>query len=326
MSGIIIHNPGLLTTIQDTGRTGYRQYGMPSSGAMDQLSLRCANWLVGNDLSEAVMEITVMGPDIEFLNSCRFAITGASFSPELNGVKIAEWTTIKAKKGDLLSFGNLRSGARAYLSISGGFRIEDKMGSKSTYLPSAIGGYNGRALKNGDIIPLFPTLPAKFKERKIPFDIIPRYFNNVSLSVLPGVDWNDFSDETKKSFFGTEYIVTSDSNRMGYRLDGPPVRSDVSNEVLSRAVHYGTIQIPGDGQPIIMGADCQTIGGYRQFVNVISAELNLLAQIMPGYRVSFKLVELTAAISDLRKSEDRFAAVFRKGSKIICTDCIVYKR
>ena len=326
MSGIMIHNPGLLSTIQDTGRGGYRQWGMPSSGAMDQLSLRCANWLVGNDLSEAVLEITVIGPDIEFLNSCRFALTGASINPELNGEKIAQWTTVKAKKNDTLSFGNLRSGARAYLSISGGFRIEDKMGSKSTYLPSNIGGYKGRALKKGDIVPLYPTLPAKFKVREIPSYLIPAYLNDVILSVLPGVDWHDFSDKTKKSFFSSEYIVAPDSNRMGYRLDGTPVRSEAGHEILSRAVHYGTIQIPGDGQPIIMGADCQTIGGYRQFVNIISAELNILAQLMPGDKVSFKLTDHVSAVSNLRKLEDKFAAVFRKGSKNVCTDCIVYKR
>lgn len=325
MRGIRIINGGLQTTIQDGGRFGYRRFGIPPGGVMDRYSYSLANWLVANEQDEAVLEITLLGPGIEFLSPATIAITGASLNPHLNGIRISEWEAVRVVKGDLLEFRSPERGTRAYLAISGGFDIEEQMGSRSTYLPVALGGINGKPLKRDDIIPLYPGNPFASKDRKVPKDMIPWYSDETELTVVRGVDYALFTQESTENFFSAAYEVSPDSNRMGYRLKGRMVSTVEDANILSYPIHYGTIQVPGDGHPIIMGADCQTIGGYPQFVNVATVSLHKLGQVKPGDRITFRLTDHEDALRQLRSLEKNMESLIGRRHNIVCTDCIKYK-
>ncbi len=325
MRGIKINNGGLLTTIQDAGRFGFRKQGVPPSGAMDIYSFTLANWLVGNDPGEALLEITLLGPEIEFLSSVIFAVTGASLNPFLNGKKVQEWRSVKAVKGDVLEFRSPSNGTRAYLAFSGGFSIPAIMGSMSTYLPAHFGGFEGRALKKGDIIPLYPGNPFSGRERVITPEMIPSYGDKTDLRVVKGVDFGMFPDSSVSSFLYSEFTVSPDSNRMGYRLKGPRINTLAGPDVISYPVHYGSVQVPGDGMPIIMGADSQTTGGYTQIANVITADLPRLAQVKPGDIIRFRMTDYDHAIKELETLNGKIDKLTGKRHNIVCTDCMKYK-
>jgi len=309
MATVIVHKAGLLTTVQDRGRYGFQRFGMPVSGAMDIFSLELANLLVGNEPGEACLEATITGPELEFTGSSLVAITGADMDPNLNGQGIPMNTAIDVRPGDRLGFRGLRSGCRAYVAFAGGIAVPQVMGSRSTYIRAGIGGHQGRAIIQGDELPLGETGPlspfnqlstdtAKRKPRlkKLPEGLIPEYKHEQTIRIIPGSEANYFELSGLRSLLSTEYKVTAQSDRMGYRLSGEPIRhKEGMTNIISAGISLGTVQVPGDGQPIILMADRQTSGGYARIANVITVDLTILAQMRPGDKVHFKETTLEIA-------------------------------
>ncbi|MFQ5711053.1 MAG: 5-oxoprolinase subunit PxpB [Candidatus Geothermarchaeales archaeon] len=281
--------PGLFTTIQDSGRRFYQKFGVAASGFLDRYSARLANLLVGNDGGEACLEATMLGPEIEFLQRAAFAVTGGDLSPLLNGDPIRMWRSHTALKGDVLSFGNMRSGARAYIAVAGGIRVPRVLGSRSTHVRSRMGGLEGRVLKEGDVLkagaPRYP--PESIEGVEIPPTLIPRFSRDVTVRVIMGPQDDYFTEDGIQTFLSSRYEVAVESDRMGYRLRGPPVESISGSDIVSDAIPLGAVQIPGDGQPIVMMADRQTTGGYAKIATVIDVDVDKIAQMTPGGRVSF---------------------------------------
>lgn len=305
MSSITIINPGLLTTIQDFGRIGYQQYGVPVAGAMDRFSLQLANILVGNDRYEAALEITMMGSTIEFNIDLAITITGVDLFPTVNGKKVEMYKTIYVNKGDVLKFSSIKNGCRAYLAVAGGFKVPEVMGSKSTYLRGKIGGLEGRKLKKGDVLSVNIDGNCKyFGVRKIPEHLIPEYKNEVTVRVILGPEQEYFTEEGIDTFLSSEYILTNKCDRMGYRLEGPKIEHKEGADIISTGMNFGAIQVPGHGQPIIMMADRQTTGGYTKIANVITVDIPYLAQLKPGDKVRFKKVTIQEAHNLIKQQED----------------------
>jgi len=337
MATVIIQSAGLLTTVQDSGRNGYQRYGMPVSGAMDLFSCRLANLLVGNDPGDACLEATVSGPVIAFTGTTQVAVTGADMGPHINGSSIPLNTAVSVKQGDQLGFTGLKSGCRSYIAFAGGIDVPLVMGSRSTYLRGGIGGYRGRALVQGDELPVGRSgahsagdgmpydsagalsagdgmpysrvgslLPGggltpgegsgKPSVRNIPGDLIPEYRHDQVIRVIPGPEAHFFEIAGLRSFLSTEYRVTAQSDRMGYRLSGESIlHKEGMSGIISAGISAGTVQVPGDGQPVVLMADRQTSGGYARIANVITADLTLLAQMKPGDTVRFREITLDRA-------------------------------
>jgi antagonist of KipI len=295
MPGIIIESPGLLTTVQDQGRFGYQRYGMPVSGAMDTFSLHLANALVGNKANEACLETTFTGPEIVFKDPGVIAITGADMNPIKNGKPVLLYKTIEVNRGDRLSFTGLRNGCRSYIAFAGGINVPVVMGSRSTYLRGKIGGHEGRSLKAGDEL-ILGEATGKVKLKEIPREKIPRYRSSQTIQIIPGPEVRRFELEGIRHFLTCEYKVTDQSDRMGYRLFGREIEQLLAKaDIISAGVTFGTVQIPGNGQPIILMADRQTTGGYTRIANAISFDLTLLAQLKPGDRIRFREISLEKA-------------------------------
>ncbi len=306
MSYLKIKNPGLLTTIQDFGRIGYQQYGVPVAGAMDSYAMQLANILVGNDRNDAVIEMTFVGPEIEFNLNTTIAITGADMSPNINGSLIEMYKTINVNKGDILKFNAVKQGCRAYLSICGGLDIPNIMESKSTYLRANIGGFEGRKLRVGDEIYVKARKNVRrVNTREIPKELIPQYKNEVAARVILGPEDKRFTNQGIETFFEDEYKITNQSDRMGYRLDGKKIEHKDGADIISGGIALGAIQVPGHGQPIIMMADRQTTGGYTKIANVISVDIPYLAQLKPGDKIKFKETTLDEAHKLIKQREEK---------------------
>lgn len=305
MPSLLIHSAGLFTTVQDAGRYGYQRYGMPVAGAMDPFSLRLANMLVGNEPGAACLEATIVGPEIEFTDTTTVAVTGADMGLCINGITAAMNTTLTLRKGDMLSFTGLVSGCRSYISFAGGIDVPEVMGSRSTYLRAAVGGFEGRALRNGDVVQLGKA-HGKVKVKELPEGAIPLYESSQTIHIISGPEADRFEIEGLRSFLTAEYTVTDRSDRMGYRLDGEQiVHKPGGADIISAGLSAGTIQVPGDGKPIVLMADRQTTGGYARIANVITADLTLVAQMKPGDAMRFREVTLDHARELLRQ---RYAA------------------
>ncbi|MBA4322887.1 MAG: hypothetical protein C0408_08740 [Odoribacter sp.] len=313
MPSIIIQSAGLLTTVQDLGRYGYQRYGMPVAGAMDTFSLQLANLLVGNRPGDACLETTLTGPEILFSSSGAIAISGGDMSQCLNGKSISLNRTIEINSGDILSFAGLKKGCRSYIAFAGGINVPPVMGSCSTYLRGKIGGFGGRALKAGDEIAL-GEVSGKITIMEIPKEIIPPYYASQIIQIIPGPEVKRFELEGISHFLTSEYHVTDQSDRMGYRLSGNPIRQQPPiADIISAGISFGTIQIPGNGQPIILMADRQTTGGYTRIANVVSTDLTLVAQLKPGDHIRFREISLEKAqelfIARQRLVEERLRSV-----------------
>ncbi len=312
MCSLKVNNPGLLTTIQDFGRIGYGKYGIPRAGAMDELSLQLANILVGNDRYEAALEITLIGPEIEFYDNLIIAITGGNITPKINGKVIDMYSTIYVNRGDVLSFGNRVDGCRAYLALSGGFKVEEVMGSKSSYLRGSIGGYKGRRIMAGDSLAASGDKGYKYiGVRRIPKDFIPKLSNKYTARVIMGPEDDRFTDDGIKTFLNSQYILSNQYDRMGYRLNGAKIQHINGADILSGGITFGAIQVPGHGEPIIMMADRQTTGGYTKIANVISVDLPYLAQLKAGDKVNFKVVTVDKAQRLIRQREERIIEIVK---------------
>ncbi|GAE26415.1 allophanate hydrolase 2 subunit 2 [Halalkalibacter wakoensis JCM 9140] len=273
-----IIKPGLLTTIQDLGRSGFQKHGVIMSGAMDSRSLRLANLLVGNEESEAALEITLVGPSIKFEQDALIAIAGGDLSPSINQHPVPMYRQIYVRKNSVLSFGPVKSGCRSYLAVSGGFLVEKVLGSKSTYLRANLGGYKGRPIQTGDVLAVGEGLlkdqirkedgPSGFIANQ--WAISTRFYKrkDPTIRVIAGPHFEQFSECSQKAFFQQPFRVTPKSDRMGYRLSGASLTLKKPLELVSEAVHFGTIQVPPDGNPIVLLADRQTIGGYPKMLKL----------------------------------------------------------
>lgn len=295
--------PGLLTSIQDLGRKGYQQHGVIVSGAMDPYSLRIANMLVGNKEGEGALEITLMGPTLKVEKDCLIAITGGDLTPTVNGQVVPMWRPIFLKKDAILAFGGCRSGCRTYLSVAGGFNIPSVMNSKSTYLKGGLGGYKGRALQAGDEIEINAESPSQEKRAFNDFSTVKWFVNGKDfmpeskpvIRFIQGSQYEFFANSSKDDFEKESFKVSNQSDRMGYRVSGPSMDFKEKRDLLSEAVTNGSIQVPPDGNPIILLADSQTTGGYPKIAQVITADIPFIAQVKPGESIQFSRVTLREA-------------------------------
>lgn len=301
-------NPGLLSSLQDGGRYGYQEYGMPVAGAMDTYSLVLANWCVGNNPYEACIEATVLGPEIEFLHAATIAVCGASVSVYINGSESDMNRSLFLNKGDNLSFGNTIQGSRIYIAIAGGFNVPVIMGSKSTYLRGKIGGFKGRALMAEDKLEFNES--DIVRKRSIPIEYLPEFNALAEIRIISGPEINTFTMEGIQNFLCSTYKVSPQSDRMGYRLNGSKIQHHHSADIISSGLSNGAVQVPGHGEPIIMLADHQTIGGYTRIANVISADLPILGQMMPGNSIRFKEVKLEVAQQLFREQSQKLNYLF----------------
>jgi antagonist of KipI len=288
---------GWLTTVQDLGRPGYGRYGIPVSGAMDFFALRVANRLVGNPPGAAGLEITLAGPVLATTEPCLVAVTGADLTFQVDGREMPMGMSVFVRRGSVISFGGRRRGCRAYLAVAGGIEVPPVLGSRSTYLPGRFGGLDGRALRPGDrlfIGPVSGPLPER-SGRRAPPHLIPVWDDCPTVRAVPGPQDDHFTPEGLRTFFEAEYRVLSSSDRMGYRLEGPPVAHRRA-EIISDGVPPGAVQVPPDGQPLVMMTDHQTTGGYPKIATVVTVDLPLLAQCVPGEsRVRFWAVDVSEA-------------------------------
>ncbi len=296
MDAFEVIQPGAFTTVQDLGRYGYQKYGVSISGAMDRFALRVANLLAGNDEGEAAVEATIIGPRLKALEDIRVAISGADLSPEIDAKPVPMWRTLHVPKGGILSFGALKSGCRAYLAVSGGIDIPLIMGSRSIHTRSNLGG-KGRPLSKGDVIKRKDS-GIRIQESgtyQLPEDLIPVYGRQWKVRVVLGPQHDYFSRRGIETFLSGEYEITPQADRMGYRLKGPRIEHKDGPDILTDATPPGSIQVPGDGMPIVLLADGQTTGGYSKIATVASVDQDLLAQARPGDKVWFQRITISEA-------------------------------
>ncbi|MDQ0430702.1 antagonist of KipI [Planomicrobium stackebrandtii] len=292
---------GLQTTVQDLGRTGFQKYGVIASGTMDPYAHRLANLLVGNNEQAATLEITLAGPVIEFTEDALIALCGGDLSPQLDGEAVGTWRTLAVAKGKTLTFGEPRIGARCYLAIAGGIDLPAVMGSRSTYLRARIGGFQGRALEKGDELPIGDATQQQralqqHGENDFDWQLAPaRYFEEPVIRMMPGRQYDLFDEDSKERIFSEAFIVSANSDRMGYRLEGSGLALKTPAELISEAVAFGSVQVPADGNPIVLLADRQTTGGYPKIGQVASVDLPLISQLKQGQQLRFKKISVADA-------------------------------
>ncbi|RGE21982.1 biotin-dependent carboxyltransferase family protein [Leucobacter sp. wl10] len=302
-----ILTPGLATTVQDRGRFGYYNVGIPQGGAMDQYSAALGNRLVGNTPDEAVLECTYLGPGLKTDSDAVVAVTGAPVEVLVNGEPAAQNARLELRAGDELSFGPLRGGARFYIAVAGGIDVPVALGSRSTYPIGRLGGVNGRAIQAGDVLPVGTPSGALPQLDSLPEDLIPEYEREVSVRIMLGLYDHKLTDEGRSNLVEAEWTLTPVADRMGLRLDGPGAPwkegeqpfgagQDPSN-IVDAGYAVGSIQIPGGTQPIILHRDAVSGGGYAQAGTVISADMDLVARLAPGSKVRFVPVTMEEALA-----------------------------
>lgn len=308
---IIMDNPGLLTTIQDAGRFGYRQFGVTPSGPMDAESFQIANLLVGNSPGESALEATVTGPAFRVTEDTLIAITGADMSPTLNGKPVPMNRAISVPAGSEVKLHSAKNGSRTYIAFYGGFDIAPVMGSRATSLQCHIGGLDGRKLEKGDVLPLRPVsqLPENLSRRSAAHHIRRKKENIIRVILGPQED--AFTEEGLDTFLGTPYTVSKEFDRMGCRLEGQPIRHKTDGNIISDGIVNGAIQVPTTGQPIIMLAERQATGGYTKIATVISVDLPLIGQCLPGDILRFQAVSIDEAHRQLRQQQARMEELER---------------
>lgn len=318
---------GLLTTVQDLGRYGHQKIGVTPAGAMDAFSLRLANILVGNPQEAAALEITLQGPVVEFTSDALVAVTGAELAPKIADLELPQARAVAVRGGSALTFGRRVSGCRAYLAVAGGIDVPVVMGSRSTDLRAAMGGHEGRALGAGDRVAVGPlSAPAKkilqalSSDDPLPFALTRRHVDGTeeraratprAIKCVRGPHFDHLTATGKDAFFGERFRVSTQADRMGYRLTGPDLSASRRRELLSSAVTTGAVQLPPGGEPIVLMADRQTTGGYPVIAQVITADLPLVAQLRPGDDISFVETGMAGAQAALR-AQHRVLADIRK--------------
>lgn len=309
---IEVLTPGLFTTIQDAGRFGYRKFGVPQSGVMDEYSAALANLLVGNDVASPLLEISYFGPKLKFGASAKIAVCGADISLQKNGKTIALNRLIKVNAGDVISFGRLNAGARSYLAVSGGFIGDYDLDSCSTYLPARFGGIRGRQLQKGDLL-FFNKNKKEVLVINLPDELIPRYKDAALLKIIKGPEFDVLTGDMKDDLEERHFELGKDSNRMGIRLKGKLRGDYTAPAMLSSALAKGNIQLLPNKELVVAMSDCQTTGGYPRVASVVSMDLSKLAQIKPGGQIKFKIIDLKEAKSlflQQRKDLERVKKLF----------------
>ncbi|MBR0706702.1 biotin-dependent carboxyltransferase family protein [Bradyrhizobium liaoningense] len=310
---IKVLKPGLATTVQDLGRPGYYHIGIPLSGGMDRHALVAANLLVGNEEGAAVLEAVFMGPELEFTEDATVAITGAQLPPKLDGKPRETWTSFKVKRGQVLSFDFLKQGARGYIAVAGGIDVPVVLGSRSTYALGALGGFKGRKLEAGDELPVGKAAASVKDGRVVASELRGQpTAMPTELRVMPGLYWHRITEAAGDDFFADTWKVAPEADRIGYRFKGgkalqfvprePPfgAGSDPSN-ITDACYPYGSIQVPGGTEPIVLHRDAVSGGGYFMVGTVISADMDLIGQLQPNTPVRFVKVGMDQALA-ARKS------------------------
>lgn len=318
---IKVLHPGLATSVQDLGRPGYFHLGIPLGGAMDRLALKAANLLVGNDIGAAGLEAVFIGPKLEFTQDAMVAVTGAEMPIKVDGEEKPGWTAFKVKAGQVLTFDFLKTGARIYIAVSGGIDVPVALGSRSTYAIGALGGFKGRPIAAGDELPV-GTAGKATEGKAIPENLRRKPGMPAELRVLPGLYWHRITEEAGRNFFEDEWKVAPEADRMGYRFRGgrkldfvprtPPfgAGSDPSN-IVDSCYPYGSIQVPGGTEPIILHRDAVSGGGYFMVGTVISADMDLIGQLQPHTPTHFVKVDMETALT---ARKDRAALINQIGA------------
>lgn len=294
MRTIQVVTPGLLTTVQDLGREGFGTLGVSPSGAADSISIRLGNRLVGNPDNAAALEMTLLGGTFAFPDGATITLAGSDFGATLDDARIETHSSIEVKSGQVVRVGSTCSGARCYLCVQGGLHVDAFLGSSCTHLLSGLGGYEGRALRKGDALSVGPA-PFSHRKRMLAPGVLRRLAPRKTLRVTAGPQSDWFSDSARQSLYANAYRVTEESNRMGIRLDGPPLALKHSGDMITEGVSLGAIQVPLGGLPIILFVEQQTTGGYPKIANVISADFSSLGQLRPRDEVRFELVSFEEA-------------------------------
>lgn len=303
---LLVEDPGLFTTVQDLGRTGYQRFGISPAGAMDPDRLALANALAGNAPDLAGLEMTAAGPTLVVeAEACRIAVAGDQ-AITVNGEAAGTWRAVDLKRGDRVQAGALRAGLRGYLAVAGGFALAPTLGSLSTHTRTGIGGLDGRALRRGDRLPLRPGRAAG---PPLALDPPPAADSAGAVRVVLGPQSDAFTEAGLATFLTSGYTVSARSDRMGCQLDGPGIEHRGGFNIVSDGIVGGSIQVPGSGRPIVLLADRQTTGGYTKIATVISADLPLFAQLRPGDTVRFRAVTLDEADRAAVLRRERLAAL-----------------
>ncbi|MCD2138566.1 biotin-dependent carboxyltransferase family protein [Salinicoccus halitifaciens] len=292
-------DPGLFSTVQDAGRTGYQAYGFSPSGAMDYRAHKLVNKLLGNDENAAVLEMTLHGVTLEVLKETVIATAGAEAEIMVDDVSYGSGLPIRVMRGERLKIGKCQRGARIYLGVAGGFDVPEVLGSRSTHTRSGIGGFKGRTLKAGDVL---RTVGGEFQNT---MKKIKSFEEDDIIRIIPGQQYERFSDDAREKLFNSGYEITKDSDRMGFRLSGPELTAEDGHDVLSEPTQLGSIQVPKNGQPIILLNDRQTAGGYARIATVALADIPKLVQKPPGEKIIFKEIDVDEAAEEYKKELER---------------------
>jgi antagonist of KipI len=306
--GLSVIKSGLLTTVQDLGRTGYQRYGIAVGGAVDGFAARVANMLVGNPDDAALLELALIGPELRFDQETLVAWCGGDFDARLNGQPLPRERPVRVPAGGLVSFGPARQGAMAWLAVAGGLDVPLLLRSRSTYRRAKFGGKEGRGLIPGDQFELLPPSPRAKElltalqraDRVAPsWCVKPAALGRPGdagvLRFVRGPEWGWFAPAIQRLFVSAEYTVTKDADRMGLRLEGPPLTLPAPRELISSAVNTGVVQVPPSGLPIILSAARQTVGGYPRIAAVAAVDFPVIAQLKPGDRLRFQEIPLVRA-------------------------------
>jgi antagonist of KipI len=302
---IRVNNPGLLTTIQDAGRHGYSHLGISSCGAADSLAYRIANLLLGNEENAAALEMTLLGATLEFEDAAVVAVTGADCDCRVNGKVTPMWQAIEVAPGEVLACAEMKTGARAYLAVEGGFAVAPVLGSASTDRAGHFGGYRGRKLLKGDLLRIRKQRAANSRRaRRLQTNPLDTLYPRSPIRVTRGSQQDLFDREAFEKLFSRAYLVSDDSDRSGLRLKGEAIRPLNASQLITDGIPLGAIQVPQDGQPIILFVDQQTTGGYLKIANVIAADMHRVGQLRPRDSVRFAEVTMAEALESVRQQEE----------------------
>lgn len=304
-----VKEPGLLTTVQDLGRYGYSHLGISSGGAADTIAMRIANLLVGNAENAACLEMTLTGPMLEFDAATVVALTGAECDCRIEGESMPMWQALRVPARSILTCGPMKKGARCYLAFQGGLAVPSIMGSASTNCTGHFGGFDGLRLHKGDSLRVLRD--PKLRARILKPGAIDELYSRGPIRVTRGAQNDWFGAESFEKFLSSSYTVSEESNRSGLRLKGEPISPRVRSQLLTEGVSLGAIQVPQDGQPIILSVDQQTTGGYPKIANVISADMLRVGQLRPREQVRFAEIAIPEAIRLLREREGWLNQIFQ---------------
>ena len=309
MNGLRVIKAGMLTTIQDRGRWGLQSFGVPVAGPMDPVSHRIANTLVGNDAGAATLEVTLLGPELEFEDERTIAVTGAEFEITVDGRPAPMNAPFIVSAESRLHFGPRVRGARAYLAIAGGIDAQPTLGSRSTHLISGMGGLDGRPVKSGARLPLGDPARARRSAPALSESVVPLPDRHARIRVLAGPQQEYFTPGALDALRSVPYAIGQDSDRMGFRLEGPRLAHARGADIISDATPLGALQVPASGQPILLMADRQTTGGYPKIATVISADISLAGQLGPGDTIAFAVCTPLEAMAALIAQERALMAI-----------------